>query len=81
VCKRVLNRVKSDKVITLMSDNATYKTYRENIEDVLALFRVRVKLSSNLTNENANIQRDVHKSKDDIEAIFNLLKKAGLKKD
>ena len=80
-CKRVLNRVKERQALALQSDNPTYKTYQEKITDVLALFRVRFKISSNLRNEGADVLKDVSKLKDDFESVMAILRKAGIKID
>jgi len=66
VAKRLLNRIDRRGKVVLMSDNETYPTYEEPIENVLQIWRVEAKLSFNLRNESADLRRDVNSLKADI---------------
>ncbi len=48
IIKRIQNRIRSEKIIECISDNAEYHAYTIQMNDVLEIWKVRMKLTSHL---------------------------------
>jgi phage repressor protein C with HTH and peptisase S24 domain len=48
VIKRIVNKIKSNQTIECCSDNAAYETYTLEVEDILEVWKARVKLTSHI---------------------------------
>ena len=68
VCKRLLNRVNKGH-IALQSDNSTYPTYTVPVDEVLSIWRVEMKMSAILRNENLDIVKRLSTLEADIAEI------------
>lgn len=73
VCKRVLNRVDKRQALALKSDNEQYPTYDQPISDVLQIWKVELKMSAVLRNENADVRKDVNHLKTELMEIKRIL--------
>lgn len=60
VAKRILNRIDKRSKLVLQSDNTSYSTYEEDIDDVLQIWKVHAKLSFDLGNDNADLRKDIN---------------------
>ena len=65
VCKRLLNRV-SKGHIALQSDNSAYPTYTVPVEEIISIWRVEMKMSAILRNENLDIVKRLSTLEADI---------------
>ena len=66
VCKRLLNRV-SKGHIALQSDNSAYPTYTVPVEEIISIWRVEMKMSAILRNENLDIVKRLSTLEADID--------------
>jgi transcriptional regulator with XRE-family HTH domain len=69
VCKRVLNRVDKRAALALQSDNDQYATYDQPISEILQIWKVELKLSAILRNENSDIRKELNAVKKDVSSI------------
>jgi SOS-response transcriptional repressor LexA len=65
VCKRVLNRPNKGH-LALQSDNSAYPTYTVPYEEIISLWKVEMKMSSILRNENLDIIKRLNTMEADI---------------
>ena len=74
VVKRVLNRIDKRNALALQSDNEIYNTYDLPInEDLLMLFKVEMKWSAILRNENSDMRKDINGLKKDVLHIKDII--------
>jgi hypothetical protein len=48
VIKRIVNNIKSNQSIECCSDNSAYETYTIEVDDILEVWKARVKLTSHI---------------------------------
>ena len=58
--KRLLNRVSERAAIVLISDNDAYHTQQIPIEEIIAVYAVKAKVSFNLKNINKDLNDDIN---------------------
>ena len=66
VCKRVLNRISNKGHLALQSDNASYPTYTIPASEILSIWRVEMKMSAILRNENLDILKRINTLEGDV---------------
>ena len=65
VVKRCYNKLKTDKVIELESDNKFYETYKVSVGDIREIWYVRAKISPFLPSP-SNIQNNLHEKMNNL---------------
>lgn len=55
IIKRVLNKIKTEKLIECISDNPEYDSYSIPVNDILEIWKVRMKLTAHFDQPNAGI--------------------------
>lgn len=76
VVKRILKRVAERSALALKSDNPTYPTYDEPVAGILALYRVKYKLSANLPNEQESLEHRMNSLEAKLTALEANLKRS-----
>lgn len=75
VVKRVINKIKEQKSLILISDNNYFKPYEVAIEEVKEIWHVDVKISPFLPSPN-NIRHAFHEEMDDMKRIIDVQSKS-----
>ena len=69
VVKRVLNRIEERGALVLQSDNESYPSYEEPVANVLALYRVRLRITGNMPRANEDLLHRIQRLEKKVDAL------------
>lgn len=76
VVKRVFNLPEESNILVLKSDNEKYKPFRVSLGDLLEIWEVKAKITSEFLSENAN-EGKIAELEDRIQRLEDVIKKMG----
>jgi hypothetical protein len=77
VIKRIVNHIKANQTIECCSDNAAYEAYRIELDDILEVWKARVKLTSHIDAPAPRV--NTHKISEQLQAQQKMLENLHLR--